>query len=403
MHEPPAEALRHLVPGGARRRATTRGAARRSRGSSRPRSTGPVRAPGAGCRYPCGSPSPSGWSTRSPSTRPCSTQPADRDVGGVEHRAVLDAHADQVVDVEEAAVAEVPRRPPEREPVVLRLEELVHPVGVGGHRSELGVDVLGHLRLDRAGRRAARRAPAARRRAMRRHRSRSARGCAPTRCRRSSSSAAATGASSAPSDAGSTGNGRSSTRTVMPLLDAGSAVALDADPAGLEHPSVVVVEHREHDHGRAGGARGGRSPTSKVPACSLSSPLRSTSHHHGLVAWSVAMWLGTMSTTSPIPRCAARRREAVERGVAADRRVDVARVDDVVAVGRSGRRGEHRREVEVADARVRRRGPASRRRPRRRARGRRAVGRGRWRWVVTTAPVSTTTASGATTMRHERT
>ena len=85
-------------------RSATRAAARRSRGSSRPRRVR-LRRRGGARRYAAGSARPSTWSIRKPSTTPSPHEREDRRVGRREHLRVLDAYAGELVDVEEPAVA----------------------------------------------------------------------------------------------------------------------------------------------------------------------------------------------------------------------------------------------------------------------------------------------------------
>ena len=63
---------------------------------------------------------------------------------------VLHAQADQGVDVEEAPIAEIAAgRAPERQPIVLALEQRVKRVGIGVELADHGIDGLGDLRLAR--------------------------------------------------------------------------------------------------------------------------------------------------------------------------------------------------------------------------------------------------------------
>ena len=63
-----------------------------------------------------------------------------------------------------------------------------------------------------------------------------------------------------------------------------------------------------------------------------------------------AMWLGTMSTISPMPCAAQRRHQPPQAVLAAELGIDPRRIDHVVAVQRARPRGHDRRGIEVADA-----------------------------------------------------
>ena len=72
----------------------------------------------------------------------------DHAVGVLEDLLVLDPQADEGLDVEEPAVVELlARRPPQRQPVILALQQGVEDVVVGVDRVHLGVDGGRHRRL----------------------------------------------------------------------------------------------------------------------------------------------------------------------------------------------------------------------------------------------------------------
>ena len=80
---------------------------------------------------------------------------------------------------------------------------------------------------------------------------------------------------------------------------------------------------------------------SNTGASGDAAPSRSTFHHHGFSSCA-ARWLGTMSRSTPRPRCVQRAGERVEGGAAAELATDAGRVHDVVAVGRTRYRFEDR-------------------------------------------------------------
>ena len=83
-------------------------------------------------------------------------------------------------------------------------------------------------------------------------------------------------------------------------------------------------------------AAGGCHSMSKKSAKYEPSPFSSTSSHHALPGSLMPMWLGTTSSRIPMPAFRAAVGQSFERGEVADRRIDRAVVDHVVAVAAFG-------------------------------------------------------------------
>ena len=229
-----------------------------------------------------------------------------------EHARILDAQADQRRHVEEPAVAEIPARgAPPGEPIDLSLQEPVDSldvrVGRRDHRFERVADdplcrqglqpcrQHAHVAVvpgDRARHRPDR--PAAGRRPHRRGTRAPPTTPAPPRCaaarpvtaRRPAAVARGTGRRTRPHPRSS----RSSPR--------------------LQDPSVVVAQDGHQDAVSKMRAPDGPIRHRSDPRSGWRGRSASTSHHHGF-AGPIAMWLGTMSSTTPSPAaCAAAQRRA---------------------------------------------------------------------------------------------
>ena len=209
---------------------------------------------------------PSTWSMRSPSTVPSATRLEDEAVGVGEHRLVLHPQPDQRLDVEEPAVGELlGRRAPVGQPVVLPAQQGVEGVGVAVERVDLGVDRLGHL-----GRWPHSSASRARSTSLSRWRSTIAAGSVRRRAAAAPNAAARLSSSSDPARAAARASrlvegARRDRRLVVVVADRERAAVcrLEHQLAGLQHPAVVVAEHR-HQHGRRPAcARGGSQSMSK--------------------------------------------------------------------------------------------------------------------------------------------
>ena len=110
---------------------------------------------------------------------------------------------------------------------------------------------------------------------------------------------------------------------------------------------VVVADHRDAHAGRRRAPSRCRTPRrTATPA-----PWVSTCHHHSFSHGpAMPTWLGTMSTSTPMPSRGASLGQRGQPAGPAAGRVDRAVVGDVVPVAAAGLRGEQRGEVDPVDA-----------------------------------------------------
>ena len=303
--------------------------------------------------YCSGSRSPSGWSTRSPSTTPVGHPPQDQLVGVGEHLGVLDPQADEGVDVEEPAVAELTAGgAPVGDAVVLLLEQGVEGVDVGvevGHRGvdrgpgvgafveqpgelapqDLVVSVaFGHRR--RVGPRRRREAPVGAGHVV---------------------EVVVAGAGRGVRQQAAERPRRHGQHVVEVADEEPRPVPLDRHLAPVEHPSVVVAEDRQED--RVAQLLLGWVPRDvEVPGPRRRRPVLEHVPPPAVLGAGDGHVVG-----DDVEHLAQRRvpQRGHHPGVAGDAAEVVARpggVDDVVAVGRPGRGLEHRRQVGVRHAEV---------------------------------------------------